>query len=514
MDRETLYDGMTGIRDDFVLQAGKPRRPAWQRWGAAAAALLMAAGLGLGGARLHYMAQHGSGFGAGAPQPGMNGAAPGEDVDGAAPSEEGHPFLYYAGPVMPLDVLEGGEGLEAARQLELDFSGAAQRWHRGAAVTDRYVLKNTGAEDRAVTLCYPYAGTLAVEPPRLEIDGAQAQTELYAGIYSGGFTGVMTPEGEDGTTYNLKGLDSWEDYRALLEDGSYREEALGKAPALEQPVTVYEFTDFVTPEGEDGAPTLAMEFFVEEEKTQVLTYGMNGASWDEETGWQSRSVFANPHGRGNGRTLVLFLGEDVGEYQIRGYTDGGCKVPLDGVSASVTRYEATLGEVVEQLCQAYLAEYDGAEALRVPEQLYRESVARLMERFGPTAGLVMDRYQDGRLDDILSETLLQERVLYQVAQATIPAGGSVVVEAVYTKGPSYDFYTGGDTDATLEGYDLVTALGSGLAFSEQRVELLGREGIELAYSDLGFDTEQGEWEVLLAPEKEHYSLEVRLPQEE
>ena len=137
-----------------------------------------------------------------------------------------------------------------------------------------------------------------------------------------------------------------------------------------------------------------------------------------------------------------------------------------------------------------------------------------MERFGPTAGLVMDRYQDGRLDDILSETLLQERVLYQVAQATIPAGGSVVVEAVYTKGPSYDFYTGGDTDATLEGYDLVTALGSGLAFSEQRVELLGREGIELAYSDLGFDTEQGEWEVLLAPEKEHYSLEVRLPQEE
>ena len=76
MDRETLYDGMTGIRDDFVLQAGKPRRPAWQRWGAAAAALLMAAGLGLGGARLHYMAQHGSGFGAGAPQPGMNGAAP------------------------------------------------------------------------------------------------------------------------------------------------------------------------------------------------------------------------------------------------------------------------------------------------------------------------------------------------------------------------------------------------------------------------------------------------------
>ena len=60
----------------------------------------------------------------------------------------------------------------------------------------------------------------------------------------------------------------------------------------------------------------------------------------------------------------------------------------------------------------------------------------------------------------------------------------------------------------------MTALGSGLAFSEQRVELLGREGIELAYSDLGFDTEQGEWEVLLAPEKEHYSLEVRLLQEE
>ena len=84
------------------------------------------------------------------------------------------------------------------------------------------------------------------------VDGMEAETALYAGSYAGGFQGVWQSDGQggyvlDGTTLNLESPDEWTDYRALLEDGGYLARARRDAPALDIPVTVYEFTDFTAP---------------------------------------------------------------------------------------------------------------------------------------------------------------------------------------------------------------------------------------------------------------------------
>ena len=121
----------------------------------------------------------------------------------------------------------------------------------------------------------------------------------------------------------------------------------------------------------------------------------------------------------------------------------------------------------------------------------------------------MDRYADGRLDDILSEALFHQRVLYLALPVTVPAGGSVTVNCTFWKEPSYDFYCSGSENAGLQGYDLVTQLGSTLEFTCQTAALENAEGIEIVRQNLGFDLKSGITAVELAPEQKYYYLEIR-----
>ena len=120
-----------------------------------------------------------------------------------------------------------------------------------------------------------------------------------------------------------------------------------------------------------------------------------------------------------------------------------------------------------------------------------------------------DRYADGRLDDILYEVLIHQRVLYLQFSVTVPAGGSVTVDCTLWKEPSYDFHCSGSENAGLQGYDLVTRLGSSLDFTRQTAALENTEGIEIVRQNLGFDLENGVTSVELSTE-EHYYLEVRV----
>ena len=67
---------------------------------------------------------------------------------------------------------------------------------------------------------------------------------------------------------------------------------------------------------------------------------------------------------------------------------------------------------------------DGAVSA-VPFALFRRAVGELMVQYGPVSEAVKDRYADGRLDDIISEAMSQERVLYLAVPVTVPAGGEV-----------------------------------------------------------------------------------------
>ena len=54
-------------------------------------------------------------------------------------------------------------------------------------------------------------------------------------------------------------MESWEEYAAIVADGDLTA-AHQEAPTLDTPVRVYSFTDFVLPESDAPAPTLAVTY--------------------------------------------------------------------------------------------------------------------------------------------------------------------------------------------------------------------------------------------------------------
>ena len=445
----------------------------------------------------------------------------GISTDSEPSSEKGTTFMSYAGPVFPLTLSEENGGLTAERKTTWDFApgtyqdGSLRQW--GATVTDSCTLVNITESDQAVTVLHPFTGSfteLASQRPTVTVDGKEVESTLFAGAYVGGFRDAGV---DDGSTWNLKYPDNWMDYKALLEDGRYLDASLNDGPALDIPVTVYEFTDFTAPANYDAA-TQAIEFTIDQKETTVLTYGFNGGSWDPDTGWRQYSYFV-PNGvrRDKDPKLLVVLGEDIEDYALGGYVNGGCETKIDGVSCTVTRREMTLDQVLDQLCRSYLETYadwqygmDAGEVAAVPFDLFRRAVGELMVQYGPMAGGgTVDRYADGRLDDIISEAMSMDRVLYLAVPVTVPAGSKVNITFKLWKEPSFDFGCSGSENIGLQGYDFVTRLGSNLDFTEQRAALENTDNIQIERQNFGFDLEKGITEVTLDLETEHYYLEIQ-----
>ena len=527
MKGEHLFQ-ILGMVDEDLLEAADPvsssptarrRRYASRRLAAACIALICVSGAA-------WLLRDGLDPDGGTSAPGeASGSGIAHDTEPL--SAEGTTFMSYAGPVFPLTLTEETGGITAERAVSWDLApdtredGSVSLW--GSTVTDSYLLMNHTTGEILAMACYPVAASLSDLPkdrPTVTVDGVEQEPTLRAGAYAGGFTDAGL---DDGSTWNLSPPDSWVDYKTLLEDGGYLAEAFGEVPALDIPVTVYEFSDYVLPENAPDAATQAMTFTIDPSATTILTYGINGMSWDEDSGWRQYSYFV-PNGTRweSEHKLLVVLGEDIGPYTLQGYRDGGCDPgeEVEGIGCTVTRYETTLDAVVEDLCRRYEENYaqqwrqdQGTETgpfELVSLELFRAKAAELMTQYGALAGdSTTDRYSGGRLSAILSETLTQERVLYWTFPITIPAGSSVEVTAVFEKEPSFDFGCSGSENAGLQGYDLVTHLGSGLEFTQQTAALTNAETIEITGQNFGFDLENGVTEVHLDPEQEHYYLEIR-----
>lgn len=520
MKAERLFRVLGLVDEDLIEEAASPavcqRKFPLRKALTAAACLVLVCGVSF--AWLVTGGFHGMGSSAPGESSGSSGS--GIATDNEPLHVDGTTFMSYAGPVFPLTLTEEAEGLTAERKTTWDFvpgtyqDGSLRQW--GAAVTDSYTLVNITENDQAVTALYPFTGSfteLASQQPTVTVNGEEAEGALYAGAYASGFRDAGV---DDGSTWNLQYPDSWMDYKALLDDGSYLNEALGDAPVLDIPVTVYEFTDFTAPANYDAA-TQAIEFTIDQQKTTVLTYGFNGASWDEDTGWRQYSYFV-PNGvrRDKDPKLLVVLGEDIKDHTLGGYENGGCEKEIDGVSCTVTRREMTLDQVLDQLCRNYLETYadwqygmDTDELAAVPFPLFRRAVGELMAEYGPISETVKDRYDGGRLDDIISETMSMDRVLYLAVPVTIPAGGQIDIAFELWKEPSFDYGCSGSEHVGLQGYDFVTQLGSNLAFTEQRAALANTDSIQIERQNFGFDLEHGVTRVTLNPETEHYYLEIR-----
>ena len=438
-------------------------------------------------------------------------------------STEGTTFMSYAGPVLPMTVLNETEGLSAQRSTIWDFTprdghnGSPHQW--GASVTDNYVLMNHTTGEILAMACLPIPASfidLEEMQPTLSVNGEEQDWTLYAGAYAGGFRDAGV---DDGSTWNLMPPNSWTDYKAILEDSQYLTAAMDESAFLSESVTVYSFTDFQAPSNYPAA-TQAIEFTIDPAKTTILSYGFNGMSWDEDSGWRQYDYFV-PNGkrRDISPKMLIVLGEDIGGYSLCGYEDGGCEPgeELPGVSCTVTRHETTLDAIIEELCAAYVKE--SSWHLGVDEEsvfsflsmeLYCAKVTELLLQHGMFAGSeTKDRYADGRLDDIFAETLTQQRILYLVTEVPVPAGSSVELSINLWKAPSHDYGCSGSAKANAQGYDYATTLGSTLSFTAQSAALKNTDGIELLDQNFGFDLEQGITEVSLDPNQEHYYLEIR-----
>lgn len=511
MKSERLFRILGLVDGDLILEAGAAapavrRKRLWKAPMAAAACGALVCGLALarwGVGNLH------TGAGAG-----------GSGHDG------GTTFMSYGGPVFPLALLEENTDLTAERTVTWDFAptsypdGEPRQW--GANVTDAYTLSNTTDEDITVNALYPFTGSLqdlAERMPAVTVDGKEIAPVLYAGPYSGGFQSA-SPDGSD--TLNLSYLDSWEDYEVLLSDGRYRDQALRDYPVLDMPVTVYRFTDFAAPHEQYQAATQAVTFSISESETTVFTYGFNGYESNPEEGWERHSYFVPDGIRGESDLkLLIILGKDPENYTLQGYRDGGCGEgeEIEGVSCTVIRRESTLDEVLDEICRYDSERYD---SLRSEEErgapasfsLFRGTVGELLADMGPLPGNdCPDRYSIGRLDDMVSEVRTMDRVLYLQFPITVPAGGNISVSASFRKAPSHDFYCSGSENIGIQGYDMVTTLGSGLRFTRQEAVLVNGEAVEIVRQNFGFDPANGVSRVELDAGQAHYYLEIRTREE-
>ena len=471
---EKLYRAIGGVGEDLVDQAlapGKKKTP-WRRWAALAAALALVAGGSL------------------ALLPRFGGASA-----GGAGHQEGSTFMSYAGPIFPLTVLEGGEGLAASREVTLDFSAYHGEGQGGEAiaVTDRTILQNPGAEDRTVTIAYPFVGNLSqLEVPALTVDGAEVETRLSAGK-----AGSSTQ--------------SWEDYREMLASGEYLEAAFGEPPALDQPVTLCRVFDGGIPEGSEAvAPRVGVGFPQVPEGTRIYSYGFNGFSTWEDGGQEFE--YSIPEEGSPWREqprLLIIQGELPAEHTFRTGTDGSLEEELPGVEMWVETEETTLGEALD-LCleHFYLEQIDwllpGGEYLELARRSVRELIAPAALGTGDP-----ERYDYAFLEDIFSGAASWDRVFWVSAQVTIPAGGEVEVEAVFSKEPSFDYACAHTENRGIYGYDLVTALGSALDFEKVTARLENTQGIAIARQNFGFDLEAGVLAVELDPAEPRYFIEVR-----
>lgn len=424
--------------------------------------------------------------------PAASAPAAGDPFDSPPPSDS-EPFLSYAGPVLPLTTVEE-TALTAERRLTFSFDREGQ-----GRVYDHYVLTNPTDQDITTTLLYPVIGQLG-DFDQLKPRYDQWMCKPLAGRYAGSFQSAYGAK-KNGS-HNLNQPSTWEDYAAVIENGDL-DYALADAPALDEVVTVYEFTDVSGPTDVYDAATLGIEFTMDTENTQILTYGINGCTWDEDSGWRLYDFFIpNGQRRDTNPKLLVVRGTDIGGYTLQGYADGGCDAAIEGVTCTVTRTEMTMEKLIDRLCRAYLEEnadgYSGilnTDVRTLPISLYKKCVKELLTEYGVFAQNPTDRYSDGRLDDVITEALILERIFYfSSPEITIPAGGSLELSVKSDKSASFDFAGSGSDKEGVEGYDFMTSLGSFLTFTQQRL------GLE--YYDYGksyqANMEQGFCESMLA----------------
>ena len=480
MNPQFFSQALGNINDKYLTEAlnyHKKKNISWLKWGAVAACACLIISLGAFLlANLNRLPEINLG---------TDGSA------GGAGHDESSVFMSYAGPVFPLTVLEAAEGIQAERNISFDFS--ADRWNY-ITVQDGYTLTNTTDHDITITAVYPHVSSFQTEfQPTITVNGARTATDLFTGMYC-----------------CSDDLSSWEDYKALLSDGTYMEEAFAAYPELNRPVTVYKLTD-VTYSGTDPFatnPNLGVSCNIDYDKTTILTYGFNGGHYDIDNGyWLSNFTIPDERWDEYEEYYIIVIGDDIGEYTVQGYRNGGCHPydKIDGVSASIERYETTLGKALKTTAKLRYVNvlsngfYISRLANGVSFDIYYGEICRSFAR----------RVLYWDLESFFMNVEYRNRIFYRTFEVTIPSHSTAEITVEQTKEASYDYYCVASENAGVEGYDTVTSLGSILTFTNQTAAISNTDNIEIVRQNFGFDLENGITKVDLDLSQEHYYLEIR-----
>ena len=483
MKNEKLYHGITNIREDLVEETEyhrfRSKKRVLKHTLTAAASLVLVVGIVYLGALIFF-------FGP---------AASGGD------SYNDRQYMAYEGPVFPLTALENTGSLTAKRHLTYDFTAIHDEYSfPDALILDAYTLTNTANEDMTYRFAYPFVASINTSreyiPAILEYN---IETEIHIGRYTGGYEGVWGADDPKGTS-NLDRISSWTEYKALLSDGTYMQDAFEEFPEMDQPVVVYEISN-VQVYGEGASPTLKFSCEHAPESVTSFAYGIRGGSYHQEKGKFSYHFSLDPDEVG----YVFVIGGDLMTYSTQGYEDGGCdKGEEIDITATITRKEGILGEVLFDLL---FAERDGTFSSDVAFGAFAE----MMYTNGFLAEEPAERYRIG-LSSLLADASNVDRVMYLTFELTIPAGESKTLTLSMQKEPSMDF-TG--KYKSRYGFDMVTKLGTNITFTEQRAKIiLDTEKYEFADQNFGFDPETGIFEVTLSLATEHYYMDIRKKPEE
>ena len=431
---------------------------------------------------------------------GCAASSPGESP-GSAPAKpvDATDFMSNAGPVFPLTLAQAEPALFADRELLLDCAPYAEENTAVITVTDRYTIRNDSGEDCTVTALYPFVSSLSdlnLLQPVLTADGVAVKSTLYPGAFPGWF-GPASPEPENvEERWNIRHAESWTEYQTLLT-GSYQADALAPKTLPEQTIYVYSFT--ASGETTANAATLAITVDADPEKTTILTYGINGYGQDEATGQPQYSYFTNEHRQS--LHLLAVLGQDLTGCAMQGYTDGSCEQgkELDTLEGTVTRTELPLAELLRQIAAAQL----GADASADEVKRLAAAAAELLTQYGVCSATPAERYSEGQLDDLLQDAETVQRVCYAAAEITIPAGGTVCVEAVFRKPHSFDFF--GFYNELVDGYGIMTT-GSALTLQNQTARLDTHGLVAIYGQNFEFDGQGNA--VPLSAQTEYYYLNL------
>lgn len=535
MKNEKLFDAITEIDEKYIEEGETEKFPKrktaiWKIAGTAAACFIVAIAVGIVG----------------------NGGL-GASAGGGMNREPGENYMSYAGPAFPLSAIEDVSGLSFERNTDFDFSPyypyeenyyddytdetvSYERYDNEAFVTDSYVATNNTDKDITFTAVYPFAGNISTvleKVPTVSVNGKSVETELKIGPYSGGFSPAWGDENGESQSLNLSSLESWYEYAQLLENGEYIKAAFAEKPNLDQSVIVYSFDIEYNINMEEfdqiDNPDAMVTFDCNYEKSNVMFIGFNGMTWSREEGWAKVTSGVpksfNPDFERNIMHIIV-MGDDIDNIstkstagKIEHHNDE--REETDAFSVIMNRREMTLGEIILETLSSedygliyYGSDYEPTIRNTLSNEEYLGYVAEFMYDHGQLSENPAQRYSGGRLDDVISEVGYVSRVMYVTFEVTVPAGESVTIETKTLREASYDFY-GGREKQNLEGFDLVTRIGTNLVFEKQTASVSNSEYIDIVYNNFGFDLANGITEVTLG-EEEHYWMEItnKKPEEE